>query len=302
MKKHKKRTQVDYMYRVSIRPSYSVAYLTRADGLPPSRTQKFKPLNQKPMGLISKKAATRMTNAVNWMVLFSHKKRVYSKKTKKSYTFLINFITLTLSEKQKHSDEYIKRHMLYPFLRWMGRAHRAKLYVWKAETQANGNIHFHITANTYIGWKSIRAKWNSIQQKNGYMKKWTEGNIPADPNSTDVHAVLKVDQLAKYMVKYMVKNDETRRKITGHVWGCSPELTQMTIYIDEHDSQFAEACNIHFRQSEKKTLDHATLFLHRTLNRMKLHKLLRDKLTERYQTIATKVNTQTYFVVDETAS
>lgn len=283
---------------MSIRPTYSVAYLTRADGLPPSRGQSFKPPTITPNGMISMKAATRMKNAVNWMVLFSHKKRVYSKSTKKSYSFLINFITLTLSGAQAHSDEHIKRHMLYPFLRWMSRAHNANLYVWKAETQVNGNIHFHITANTFIHWKAIRRKWNSIQSKHGYMKKWTEGNVRKDPNSTDIHAVIKAEQISKYMVKYMVKNDDSRRKITGHVWGCSPELTKLTVYIDEHDIEFPEAAASIQKQSEVKKLDHATLFLHRPLNRIHLSKLLRDKLTESFRNLRGKVNTQTYFTTE----
>lgn len=286
------------MWRMSVRPTYSVSFLVRADGLPPSRGGFVKPRENKPAGIISKKAATRINNAVQWLLLFSHKKRVYSKATKKSYWFLLNFITLTLSEKQNHSDEFIKNHMLYPFLRWMARSHNAGLYVWKAEAQKNGNIHFHITTNTFIHWKSIRRKWNSIQSKHGYLKKWTEGNVRGDPNSTDVHAVIKTDQIAKYMVKYMVKNEPDRRKIDGRLWACSPQLSSISISMDEHDTAFSECATDISNQSEMKKLDHATLFLHRPLNRMHIHDLLRTKLTEQYKKIRTKINTQTYFTIE----
>src|SRR5262249_35417663 len=155
-------------------------------------------------------------------------------------------------------------------------SHKAGLYIWKAEAQKNDNIHFHITTNTFIHWKSIRRKWNEIQGKHGYMKKWTEGNVRNDPNSTDVHAVIKTDQIAKYMVKYMVKNETDRRKITGKLWSCSAALSKISCSIDEHDNNFNEAADKITRQSEIRKLDHATLFLHRPLNRMELPRLIRE--------------------------
>lgn len=294
----KKGNKVQFIWRMSIRPTYSVSFLVRADGLAPSRNGFLLPKANKPEGVLSKKAATRLTNAVQWMLLFSHKKRVYSKSTKKSYYFTLNFITLTLSMPQAHSDEFIKRHMLSPFLKWMKRSHKAGLYIWKAEVQKNGNLHFHITTNTFIHWKSIRRKWNEIQSKNGYMKRWTEGNVRGDPNSTDVHCVLKTEQLAKYMVKYMVKNDKDRRPVTGHVWGASPELTKISVSIDEHDDDFRKSSNEIARQSELRKLDHATLFLHRPLSKISLTPFLREKLLQQYKSVAHKINTQTYFTTE----
>jgi hypothetical protein len=294
----KKAHPVEYMWRMSVRPCYSVAFLVRADGLPPSRNGFRMKSANKANGLISKKAAARINNAMQWLLLFSHKKRVYSKATKRSYFFLINFITLTLSGKQAHEDEFIKRHMLYPFLRWLERSHKAGLYIWKAEAQKNGNIHFHITTNTFVLWKSIRRKWNEIQSKHGYLKKWTEGNVRGDPNSTDVHAVIKTEQIAKYMVKYMVKNDPTRRQINGALWRCSNELSNISICIDEHDTEFSESSATITRQSDIKKLDHATLLLHKPLNKLVLTKLLRDRLSEKYKSIRHAINTQTYFTTE----
>lgn len=294
----KKADKVQYMWRMSVRPSYSVAFLVRADGLPPSRRHSPLPKNNSSNGVISKKAATKINNAVQWLLMFSHKKRVYSKATRKSYWFLINFITLTLSDKQNHSDEYVKEHMLYPFLRWMARAHKAGLYIWKAEAQTNGNIHFHITTNTFIHWKSIRRKWNEIQSRHGYMKKWTDGNERGNPNSTDVHAVIKTDQIAKYMVKYMVKTQTDRRPIDGRLWACSQELSQITVSLDEHDNQFAECSADLTKQSEIRKLDHATLLLHQPLNKLHLHDLLRERLTTVYKSLRKRLNSQTYFTIE----
>jgi hypothetical protein len=149
-----------------------------------------------------------------------------------------------------------------------------------------------------VHWKSIRRKWNEIQFKNGYMKKWTEGNVRGDPNSTDIHSVVNTDDLAKYMVKYMLKNETGKRKIESHVWGCSPELTKMTFCIDEHDIGFSEAAKTITLQSEGKRLEHATLWLHRPLSKLILTPLIRSRLSDIYQTIKTKSNTQTYFTTE----
>ena len=130
------------------------------------------------------------------------------------------------------------------------------------------------------------------------MKKWTEGNIRGDPNSTDIHAVIKTDQIAKYMVKYMLKSQPDRRLITGNLWYCSPGLSNIKISLNEHDDDFTDCCELLTKQSEVKPLEHSTLMLHRPLNKIKLHKLLRDKLTESYRQIRHKINPQTYFQVE----
>lgn len=280
---------------MSVRPCYSVAFLRRADGLPPSRSGFANNRINKPLGVISKKAATQINNAVQWLLLFSHKKRVFSKKTKKSYWFLLNFITLTLSTKQMHSDEYIKEHMLYPFLKWLYRSHKAGLYIWKAEAQKNGNIHFHITLNTFIHWKEIRRKWNQIQSGHGYLKEYISKHKFGDPNSTDIHAVIKTDQIAKYMVKYMVKSQPDRRLITGRLWACSQDLSSININLSEHDNDFAACSESITKQSEIKKLEHATLLLHRPLNKLSLHNLLRERLSDQYKRISHRCNTQTHF-------
>src|SRR5690554_5071199 len=60
------------------------------------------------------------------------------------------FITLTLSSKQVHDDNFIKRNLLNNFIIYMGRKFDMKNYLWKAEKQKNGSIHFHIVTDVYI--------------------------------------------------------------------------------------------------------------------------------------------------------
>jgi len=68
------------------------------------------------------------------------------------------FVTLTLSSKQKHDDNFIKRNLLNHFILWLKTEHDVVHYFWRAEPQKNGNIHFHIICDRYIHWRSIRDK------------------------------------------------------------------------------------------------------------------------------------------------
>jgi hypothetical protein len=328
--KKQKTEQPIYIDQFTVRPTYSVAYSVRADGLPPSRGGNSRPIVRS-QGIVSSKAAAKISNAINWLLLFSHKKRVYSKKEDKSFSFVLNFITLTLSDKQKegHTDKYILRHLLQPFLKWLGRNH-AQLYVWRAETQMNGNLHFHITTNTFIHWKQIRKKWNNLQQRHGYLKKWTEGNNP-DPNSTDVHAVKNERETARYMAKYMTKQKplnycsrycaiedkpnneyeltkstlekngsrfEYSRAVRTRLWGCSASLSNLAIRFNQHDTEFQECATFVERHSEVKTLDHATLFIHPNIKYLNTNSLIKAELIKLYNEVKPKISQQKFFTVE----
>lgn len=124
------------------------------------------------------------------------------------------FITLTLSATQIHSDAIIKKQLLQPFIRLLRNKWNIQNYLWKAEAQDNGNIHFHITTDRFIHWEEIRNTWNTIQEtltdKEG--KGYISRSKSTNPNSTDVHAVYKVKNLASYLCKYISKKDIVKSK------------------------------------------------------------------------------------------
>lgn len=156
---------------------------------------------------IQKRNRTKIRNAVLWMNTLTNDKWIYSRKEKKKFKFRINFITLTLSEKQKISDQVVKDKMLTPFIEWLQRKHDVKMYVWKAEAQLNGNIHFHITIDRFIHWRAIRAKWNSIQIKAGQYNSFLTPDGYEDKNSTDVHSCKNPNEVARYLGGYITKSD-----------------------------------------------------------------------------------------------
>jgi len=166
------------------------------------------PVDNKPHGLISLKAQKRINNAIDWMLAQSNPKRYFSKKHNKHFKFRVNFITLTLSAPQIHPDNEIKQRLLNNFLTQLRQKWKVRNYVWRAESQANGNIHFHIVCDKYIPWWQLRHTWNKIQNNLGYLDRFAEVHGHHDPNSTDVHKVKKVRNLGAYIAKEISKNSK----------------------------------------------------------------------------------------------
>jgi signal recognition particle subunit SEC65 len=210
-------------------------------------------------GVLSPNARKRMRRALNLLVAQALEKELFDEVSGRTFTFKVNFITLELPAPQGDvTDDQLKRKCLNEWLLYAKRRYGLKSYVWKAETQENGNLHFHITTDCYIHWGDVRKSWNYslrhfgfVEQYQAKMKEWHKGGFQVrtdllkswnltsqkeayeygqktdwkNPNCTDVHAVNKIDDLAGYMIKYMSKKEDGRRQVEGKIWGCSTNLT-----------------------------------------------------------------------------
>lgn len=288
----------------SFRPSYSLAYaqcINRQSYSHSHFTGGFNKPNLDPSHTTRKKVFT----AVSWLVFLSSIKRVYCRATKKNHYFKLSFITLTLSKPQHHTDEFIKNKMLQPFIQWMIRQHNAREYVWKAETQANGNIHFHITTNVFIHWRAIRLKWNLLQSQYGYLNNLLLTDSLNDTNSTDVHAVKNDKSIAYYLSKYITKNiprcnfirytcntdtdkqapdgyvyttDKDglvwmyRRPVQGRSWSASESLPTKGITIEQGSEAFDQLIEWLkvFTAGSPELLDQCTLYKHKKYSKNQL--------------------------------
>ncbi len=90
------------------------------------------------------------------------------------------FVTLTLPSKQLHSDQTIKNQMLDPFVEWLKdspektkrKGCNVEAYLWRAESQENGNLHFHLICDRWIDHQRVRQKWNDISERLGYVSRY----------------------------------------------------------------------------------------------------------------------------------
>ncbi len=216
----------------------------------------------------------RLQKSINLLVAISSPKRVVSPKSNKKFTFKVNFVTLTLPAAQGSvSDKEIKKTCLDNWIKAMRRKHQLKSYVWRAERQYNGNVHFHITTETYLPQDSVRNEWNRQLGKFHFIEDFHSKHKHSNPNSTDVHAVWKIKNIAAYMVKYMSKDpkehlEEINSKriarselplipeehpfrlvkgqptwdapINGKVWDCSQNIKTKASCVTELDPEIKE--------------------------------------------------------------
>lgn len=160
-------------------------------------------------GQLKEHSRKRLQKAINLLVGIAEPKRISPPVVKKAFTFQVNFVTLTLPAAQRTvSDKDLKKHCLDPWLKSMRRKHQLRSYVWRAERQYNGNLHFHITTDTYLPQDEIRNEWNRFLSRFHFIDEFHSKHGYSTPNSTDVHAVWKIRNIASYMVKYMSKDPE----------------------------------------------------------------------------------------------
>lgn len=202
-------------------------------------------------GILSAASKKRIRKIISlWCQAVDIKKKV-SRKNNDWKKLQMTFLTLTLPSQQLDSDIENKRNLLNRFLIQIQRESGLSAYLWCAEKQMNGNIHYHIVCNTTIKWTLIRRIWNDILDDNGYIENYRQNQIHfhkngfnvrtdllkywneerqfeaykkgvennwSDPNSTDIHSLEKIDNPSAYMTKYMTKSIDDEMKDLYKIW------------------------------------------------------------------------------------
>jgi len=121
-------------------------------------------------GHMSKATRKRVTKFLDTWIqsLVFHNSQVRKRDRKHNLVFF----TLTLSSKQIHSDNEIKRKIFNPFIDYCKRKDVFENYFWKAEKQKNGNIHFHLIIDKYLDLGKIKKLWNTFQNRLGYLDSY----------------------------------------------------------------------------------------------------------------------------------
>jgi len=228
---------------VYIRPNMVVSvseFYKEKSGM--SARQKMNMLNLKDnahKGKVSKKAEAKIKQAVAWLVESAKWKRVYEAKTKKTFLFKVNFITLTLPDtKEEVTEKFFKTELMHTWLVYAQKYFYLKNYIWKIERQKNGKLHLHLTTDTFISHKKLRSSWNNLLKKKGLMDDFKEKFGHENPNSTDVHATKNIKNLGAYLAKYFTKGSNHTENIKGKIWGCNYALSDKNkchVFIDRDE-------------------------------------------------------------------
>lgn len=161
-------------------------------------------------GYLSSAAKSKVTAAIHALRIISDWKWVYVKDTKKIWKFRMTFITLTIPYPQIHPDKLIMIECFLPMLKYLTYQTKMNSYVWKAEAQSNGDLHFHITTNVFIHYKKVQNKWNQLLNKLGYTDRYFKETGESDPPSTQIKAVKNDNRLASYIAGELTKKDNNK--------------------------------------------------------------------------------------------
>jgi hypothetical protein len=187
-------------------------------------------------GEMSNGSVRRIKESCELMFAISVKKWYNHPLTGKRLSFRIGFLTTTLSAPQGMiTDRELKKGLLEPFLRKL-KKYGLRNYIWKAERQRNGNLHFHIFVDCFLDITDTRNIWNRLQAKYHFISDFGKKHGHHDPNSTDIKPVQTQEGMTQYMIKYMLKptkkgeqleiGREIDNKNTGKCWDCSKPLKE----------------------------------------------------------------------------
>jgi hypothetical protein len=198
-------------------------------------------------GDISKNAKRKVIRALDYLLLMASDKKGYIPKSGKHFSFRLAFVTFTLPSIQRHTDNVIKKTLWNQMLIELCKYHNVKNYLWRAEKQKNGNIHFHLIIDKFVLYSELRKRWNRICNKLGYvdeyakiqktwhnngfrvrtelLQKWSKEQqykawltgVKSDwtsPNTTDIHSVKNIRNIKDYVSKYLTKAIEDKDKKT----------------------------------------------------------------------------------------
>lgn len=268
----------DYVPMLRVRPNYSVSYLqyqgSRSGRIGGDRLGKS-------IKKMSEKSGQRLKERLGWWIEAAQYKSFFSIRDQRQYRFRLNFITLTLPSKQRHSDSDLQKILLQPLLNNLRNTWGCHNYVWRAEKQLNGNIHWHIMTDTFIHWSDLRRVWNGVCEQYEYVSR----GKTFDPNSTDIHAIKGKSESGRYLAKYFGKskspkhrkalNDQLhqqglqgnrRRKfimqfwkklqVRARNWGCSYSISRLEGFTVEYGNQVSAAV----QDLPQKNTEHACIY------------------------------------------
>jgi hypothetical protein len=212
-------------------------------------------------GGMTEHAKKRIRRAVEILVMCSPPQSVWNPVSQRPCNFRLTFATVTISTRTliPHREAYERG--LKPLLRVLRTRYDWKHYIWKAELQKRGQIHWHITGNRFLDYRYLKSEWNNIQYRNGWLQDYHERTGSWAPNSVDIHAVHNVARLDLYLAKYIAKSGAT---IQGKCWDTSASLAGKKFFATEIDSEMGHKLDAAQTsgKAQKIVLENCSIYRH----------------------------------------
>lgn len=176
-------------------------------------------------GELKPHARKRLARAISLLNQASPWRKVYNPIVGQHVDFKLSFITLTIPDETPADGKTAYKLLLKPLLRILKARYKQFLYVYKAELQERGQLHYHITSNTLIPYNVIQSAWNRLLSQHSYMDSYIREHGHNRAPSVQVKRVQNISDIEAYLIKYVCKSDPLGRLISGKVWGCSRSLS-----------------------------------------------------------------------------
>lgn len=160
------------------------------------------------------------------------------------------FVTLTFLAE---TADYAAITILNKFLTVLRKELPGLQYLWVAERQENGNIHFHMIVNKRIPIRRFNALWvlqqynSGVVGKNRYgesiskkevLQRFQEGTVHKIFNPLDVKKITSIAGLAAYLTAYITKPGKKKRRYSpvclfiavGGCQGCSQKRWSLRLH------------------------------------------------------------------------
>jgi hypothetical protein len=211
---------------------------------------------------LSKSSAKKIKAIItNWYIGIKLTQKQQHTKIKTFDNYLI-MITLTLPAKQIESDKIIKSKYLNTFLTKLRYYNADFHYLWVAENQKNGNIHFHLITDKYFKKETIQTLWNDSLANGTYINDFQKKFGHRKPPSTKITGQQGMREPAEYLTKYITKSEKST-PIEGKCWDCSDLLMEISKLIFCWKPYYYDLIECDFYKLEMKYLarEFSELFL-----------------------------------------
>lgn len=209
-------------------------------------------------GKVTDGARKRLLKAIDILLQVTPIRTIFNPVTQKFQPFQLNFVTLTISSSEIIDAKTAYRQLMKPYLRKLRKNHDFS-YIWKAELQKRGQLHYHLATNTYLPWSDIRNNWNNLQRSAGLLQEYGMKHGHYDANSTDVHAISHINDVGAYLSKYLSKGQKA--SINGKTWDCSTDLkrNRFSFELTNYTQSSLEKA-IKDKHCKVVELEHCTIF------------------------------------------
>lgn len=229
-------------------------------------------------GTLTRGGQKRMTRAITLLNQSTKTQYILNPVTGRYFFHRLSFITLTVPGDELVSHRKLYEKCLKPFLYYLRQKKHGRRYIWKAELQKRGQLHYHIITPAFVDHRELRKKWNKLLSDAGLMRSFVKKHKHLNPNSTDIHERKKN---SRYLIKELGKAtdaqilrervllekqlnageishedycelcaqlNDAQAQIDGKVWDCSAGLNEKYFTImmsDRLDAALRLYCNEH---------------------------------------------------------